>query len=82
MTVSSFLPKPIDKYYSVIYNNDRVKKERSFEMQNNEPNPLQKEAKEIIALLEKCQPEQKNYIAGVIDGMNAERRLSADTRSA
>ena len=40
------------------------------------------EAKEMLALLEKCQPEQKNYIAGVIDGMNAERRLSADNRSA
>ena len=51
-------------------------------MQNNENGALQKEAKEILALLEKCQPEQKNYIAGVIDGMNAERRLSADTRSA
>lgn len=51
-------------------------------MQISENGAMQKEAKEMLALLEKCQPEQKNYIAGVIDGMNAERRLSADNRSA
>lgn len=51
-------------------------------MQNNGNSALQKEAKEMLELLEKCGPEQKNYIAGVIDGMNAERRLSADNRSA
>ena len=39
-----------------------------------------KEREEMLAILEKCQPEQKNYIAGVIDGMNAERRLSENTQ--
>lgn len=40
------------------------------------------ETEELMVLLEKCPPEQKNYIAGVIAGMNAERKLSAQQKPA
>lgn len=51
-------------------------------MENRENSAFQKGTKEMLELLEKCQPEQKNYIAGVIDGMNAERKLSAQQKPA
>ena len=44
-----------------------------------------KETEEFLTILENCTPAQKQYFAGVLDGMrysNAERRLSADNRSA
>ena len=50
-------------------------------MQNNE-SALQKATKEALAILEKCQLEQKSYIAGVIAGMNAEHKLTAKQKPA
>ena len=50
-------------------------------MQNNE-GALQKATKEALELLEKCQPEQKSYIAGILAGMNAERKLAAQQKPA
>ena len=46
---------------------------------------VSKETEEFFSILENCTPAQKQYFAGVLDGMkysNAERRLSPDTRSA
>ena len=46
---------------------------------------ISKETEEFFSILENCTPAQKQYFAGVLDGMkysNAERRLSADNRSA
>ena len=51
-------------------------------MQKFECEAPPKETKELLELLEKCMPAQKNYIAGVIDGMNAERALSAQQKGA
>ena len=44
-----------------------------------------KTTEEFFSILEKCTLAQKQYFAGVLDGMKyceAERRLSADNRSA
>ena len=39
-------------------------------------------AKEVIEILKALPDERKAYLSGYAAGMNAERRLSADTRSA
>lgn len=56
-------------------------------MENNKNvgQEIDRETEEFFAILENCTPAQKQYFAGVLDGMkyaNAERRLSADNRSA
>ena len=35
------------------------------------------QAEKFFAIMEKCTPAQKQYFAGVLDGMNAERHLAA-----
>lgn len=67
-----------------MYNNDTVKKiikkgayidvAKNEKIDRNSMN-------EVIELLKKITPEQKTYIAGVIDGMAAERKL-ADSKPA
>ena len=39
-------------------------------------------AKEMIEILKDLPDDRKAYLSGYAAGMNAERRLSADTRSA
>lgn len=46
---------------------------------------ISRETEEFLLILENCTPAQKQYFAGVLDGLkysNAEHRLSDDTRSA
>lgn len=47
----------------------------------NVTHEISKETEEFFAILENCTPAQKQYFAGVLDGMrysNAERRLAAE----